>query len=379
MSKSARVVDVVCAMGDIAPPSIAAEWDNVGLLVGAIGWPLRRVLMTIDLTGAVLAEAIRGRFDAIVSYHPPIFRPTKSMHSNLRTQEGIAATALSERIAVYSPHTALDAAPGGTNDVIAELCGLEYIEPVRELKATWSAQSEDALCKVVVFVPEDAADRVAEAIYSEGGGLIGDYRKCSFRSAGEGTFFGSEGTHPRRGKKGRLERVREVRLEVIMDRWRLRWALESIRKVHPYEEPAIDVYPLESLPKAGFGEGREGTFPKPTRADELAARLRRKIGATTVSIVGNRRAAFRSAQVWVGAAGGSPTWSSNIVVTGELRHHDALRCEREGGAAIVLGHWASERPVLKPLAARLKKELPGVEFVVSRADRDPFIPVRGSR
>jgi len=359
-------------MESIAPCSAAADWDNVGLLVGDPGWRLRRLLLTIDLTAAVLDEAIRAPADAILSYHPPIFRPGKRMIVDRGTAEGIAAEALSHRIAVYSPHTALDAAGDGTNDTLAGLAGLEGVEPFA------TSRSAMEQCKLVVFVPESHVDRVAEAAFAAGAGRIGAYERCSFRIGGQGSFFGTDATDPVVGRKGRLERVDEVRLEVVLRRSDLVRVSSAVRSAHPYEEPAYDVYALEPAALLGVGQGRVGRFRRSTRLAPLARLLKRRIGATVVSLIGRSTQTVRRGLVCVGAAGSLPFDLSDspgpgdVIITGEIRHHDALRIQRCGAAAIALGHWASERPVLRPLAKRLSRALPGTTVSVSRADRDPF-------
>lgn len=360
-------------MEAIAPRWSAAEWDNVGLLVGSPDWPLRRLLLAIDLTPDVLEEAVRGRFDAVLAYHPPIFRATKRMIADSRRQEGLAAAALAERIAVYSPHTALDAAPGGTNDTLASLCGLEETEPVESL-----SPSRDEY-KLVTFVPPAQLEAVAEAMFAAGAGRIGDYERCSYRLNGQGTFFGTASTSPAVGRRGRLETVNETRIEVVVPPAALAEVVAALRRAHPYEEPAFDVYPLRAPPEAARGQGRVGRWPQPVAVGRLARMLARKTGAANVSIVGNAGARAVRGLVCVGAAGslpfeitGRPLGPGDVVITGEIRHHDALAYERCGAAAIALGHWTSERPVLTPLASRLRRMLRGVSVTVSRRDRDPF-------
>lgn len=372
-SLASTVAAVVEAMEQIAPTWAAEEWDNVGLLVGDQGWPARRILLTIDLTAAVLDEARRGKFDLIVAYHPPIFRPVKRMRTDGADQSATAARAVAERIAIYSPHTALDAAPGGTNDTLAALCGLEGVTPASV------AGAAGRQCKLVVFVPPSDADRLAEAIFEAGAGRIGDYEKCSFRLRGEGTFFGTEAAAPVVGRKGRLERVDEIRLEVVLPRQRLAAVTTALRKTHPYEEPAFDVYPLEPTLDRRIGQGRIGRFARTVTLSALARSLVGRTGATSAVTVGEGRRKLRRALVWVGAAGKSPIEAldrqadpPDVVITGELSHHEALHYLRQGLAAIALGHWASERPVLKPLSVRLSQLLPKVRVVVSRLDRDPF-------
>lgn len=114
------------AFEQIAPPRLAEPWDNVGLLAGDPAAPLRRLLLTIDYTAAVAREARALGCQAVVSYHPPLFQPTKRVVAG----DGIFE-AIRDGIALYSPHTALDVAPGGTNDVLCDLLGAGERRPLR--------------------------------------------------------------------------------------------------------------------------------------------------------------------------------------------------------------------------------------------------------
>lgn len=371
------IADLCDAMERIAPTWSAADWDNVGLLVGTGEWPLRRLLLSIDLMPGVLDEAIAGGFDAIISYHPPIFRGLKRFRPGRSSPEGVAAAALSNRIAVYSPHTALDAAPGGTNDTLARIVGIP-------ISAPFSAASDPvSQCKFVVFVPAEHVDAVANAIFDAGGGRIGDYTHCSYRIAGEGTFFGTESTNPVVGRRGRVERVAEMRLEVIFPHARLKDVISAVRRTHPYEEPAFDVYRLESVLAGPIGQGRMGTLATPIQVGALARNIARRVAASGVEIVGDTTMIVRRGFVCVGAAGALPLeipgvklGGGDVIITGEIRHHDALRYLGAGASAIALGHWASERPVLGPLCVRLRAMLHGTTCVVSRRDRNPFTLIK---
>lgn len=369
-----RVRDVEAVLASLAPLYLAAEWDNVGLLAGCREWPCRRALVTGDLTPDVLDEAIAGRADLVIAYHPPIFKPVARFIVGRDRAEGVAAEALANRIAVYSPHTAWDAAPGGTNDTIAALCGATDVRPMH-----FAPPKVGREVKLVTFVPTDALERVAEALFAAGAGQIGNYSQCSFRIPGEGTFFGSDETDPTVGKKGRLERVREIRLEVIVPGARVNTVVAALRRAHPYEEPAFDVYPL--LPAPRTGQGRIGRLSNAPTAARLAARLRQATLAANVNIVGKPAARVETVFICVGSAGslpfeaegGGPSRGS-CIITGEIRHHDALRIARSGATAIALGHWASERPGVAALAKQLGRALRGVDVRLSRADCDPFTP-----
>jgi len=366
---SATVRDFCDAMERIAPTALAESWDNVGLLAGDYRATVRRVLLCIDLTDAVVAEAVGGRADLVMAYHPPIFKPVAALRAPSTGTDAAVLGCIRNGIAVYSTHTALDAAEGGSNDVLAALCGVTRTEPIE-----WSPQPGRGECKLVVFVRPAEVERVADAMFAAGAGRIGDYTRCSFRLPGKGTFFGGESTHPTVGERGRTGTVDEVRLETVVPGAALPAVVGAMREAHSYEEPAFDVYPLTPRPVKGIG--RWGPLAKPTTLAQLARRLKRATGAANVQIVGAKERPLARVAVMAGAAGRTPLslplGPEDAVVTGEIRHHDALAIERVGCSAIALGHWASERPALAPLAKRLDSALEHVVVAVSAADRDPF-------
>jgi hypothetical protein len=98
--------------------------------------------------------------------------------------------------------------------------------------------------KLVWFVPADALDVTRAAVFEAGGGRIGDYERCSWYTAGTGTFLGGDETDPAIGERGREEHVPELRVEALVPDELVEDAVEALRAAHPYEEPAYDVYPL---------------------------------------------------------------------------------------------------------------------------------------
>ena len=352
----------------IAPLNLAQSWDNVGLLAGDESQECTGIMLCIDLTESVIAEALRRKANLLLAYHPPLFKPIGRLTATSTGTDRLIFLAISKGIAVYSMHTALDAAAGGTNDVLADLCGLSNVEPFEHVP-TGSAEK-----KMVVFVPPQHADRVADAMFLAGAGRIGDYQRCSYRLDGQGTFFATDSTAPAVGRKGRLERVPEIRLETIVPASRVADVAQALRATHPYEEPAFDVYSLE--PRWTPGIGRMGTLPQPLTLSRLARKLQRALHANGVQIVGPPNRPLRRVAICVGAAGrltldGPIADRVDATITGEIRHHDALAYLRSGQCAIALGHWASERPVLKSLQSRIRSQTP-LPVRVSRADRDPF-------
>jgi dinuclear metal center YbgI/SA1388 family protein len=384
-------------MESIAPTALAQDWDNVGLLAGDLSAAVKRVLLCIDLTDPVVDEAIREKVDLILAYHPPIFKPIRSLRMPSTDTDAVVFRCIRHGIAIYSTHTALDAADGGTNDVIASLCGIKETEPLEYVDEPRLEARADL--KVVVFVPAEHLEKVANAMFAAGAGHIGDYSRCSYRLVGKGTFFGGETTDPTIGERGRMEQVDEIRLESVVPTKALPAVVGAIYRVHPYDEPAFDIYPLRAKPTRGIG--RRGKLPRPSTLSTLARKLKRQITSRrlsrragtrssargehtgTVHIIGPPDRTVTRAIIVVGAAGSLPFratcgtdcpagQSEDVIITGEIRHHDALTIKRLNCTAIALGHWASEHPTLAPLAQRIETALPGITTHVSDADSDPF-------
>lgn len=362
-----RVSDLVNRLESIAPPSLAEPWDNVGLVVGDPQATVSRVLLAIDYTPEVAAEAADAAAQFVVAYHPPIFKPLSRLTP--RGPSELVFDAVRRGIAIYSPHTALDAAEGGTNDVLADMLAMQGRRPLRP------AASATTAMKLVAFVPPDKVDAVAEAVCQAGAGVIGDYTRCTFRAAGTGTFLGAAGTTPAVGVAGRLESVDEVRLETVMPAARVGAVIAALRASHPYEEPAFDLYPLAAAPSP-HGLGRVGGVPEGATVEMLVQRLKRELETDRLLVAGDVARVVRRAAVCAGSCGdlldAAIAEGVDLYVTGEMRHHDALRAVRAGVAVVCALHSVSERPTLKRLAQRLAATSSGVTVAVSRADRDPF-------
>lgn len=372
------VADLVRVMETIAPPSFAEPWDKVGLHIGRLRSPLRSpVLLTIDLNESVMAEAERANAGAIVAYHPPIWEAMKSL-TDRTPKERVLLRAAEMGMAVYSPHTALDAVPGGMTDWLCE--GFSETGKVpgdcRALKSH-AARPATAEVKVVTFVPLSDADKVRNALATAGAGIIGAYTVCSFAAPGTGTFLGDETSHPSVGRRGVLESVSELRLEMVCSKAALPLAIETLRQFHPYEEPPIDVYELVAKPNRGIGSGRRVTLDHPTPIRVLAERLKKHIGrsvvrvATTdldkpVSVIG---VCCGAGAELAGVASGE---GCELFVTGEMRHHEITAC-LDRGLSILLGeHTSTERGYLPRLATRIESQLPGIACIVSKSDADPL-------
>ena len=360
-----QLTELLNVLETIAPVRLAEPWDNVGLLVGDPTQPITRAMLTIDYTAPVAAEASAVGCDAIIAYHPPIFEPLKRISG-----ASLIHDAIRRGVAIYSPHTALDIADGGTNDMLADVLGLAERQPLRITPA------KATQFKLVVFVPSEAADAVATALFDAGAGRIGNYACCSFRSPGTGTFFGQEGAAPTIGQAGQLERVDELRLETVLPFDRIESILRALRASHPYEEPAFDLVQLAAPPEAK-GQGRIGKFPVPVDRAALIDRIKHELGLSAVLVSGPVTGQVNRAACCAGACGNllddALAQKADLYLTGEVRHHDALKAAQRGMTVICALHSNSERKVLARLAARISEALPTLPVFQSRQDRDPFV------
>ena len=157
-----KLSSIIATLEKIAPPQFAEPWDNVGLLVGDAAADVSRIMLSIDYTPAVANEVKSAKCDLVISYHPPIFHPLKRI-----VGDGLVFDAIRRGVAIYSPHTALDATEGGTNDVLADAIGLGNRGPLRP------AISEGGDYKLVTFVPPEHVEKVASALFAAGAGQIG--------------------------------------------------------------------------------------------------------------------------------------------------------------------------------------------------------------
>jgi dinuclear metal center YbgI/SA1388 family protein len=256
--------DFVALLNQLAPLELAESWDNVGVLLQREHRPVRHVLLTIDLTQAVLREALVQQVDAIVSYHPPIFAGIKRIVTG-DPKGHIVAELLHAGVLVYSPHTALDAAVGGVND--------------------W--------------------------------------------------LIGALPTH-------------------------------SVRPITP-ALGAMD-------PRVG--QGRIGSLTSPLPLGACVTLIKKHLGLAYVRVSAapkHEHAPIASLAVCAGAGGSLlARCSADLLLTGEMRHHDVLD-QRERGVSIVLtDHTNSERGYLNVLAERLSRLAPALSIAISKADADPL-------
>lgn len=360
------VFDVCNHLKAIAPLNLAEDWDNVGLLLGDDSHEITRAMTCLTLTSDVAAEAAANGTGLIVTHHPILFKPVKKITAD--TAEGrTLLTLLCHGVAVYSPHTAWDNSDSGINQQLAELLELKEVAPLRPRAAAEHL-------KLVTFVPEAQLDQVRQAVWDAGAGTIGNYHHCSFNLQGTGTFFGSEHTNPAVGQAGQLEVVEEVRLEIICPTKLLDRALSALKSAHPYEEPAVDVFAVKSLPD-GTGSGRVGNLPQSMTLGTLNQIIAERLRQPAVQFVGDPSTPIKRLGIACGAAAeflrDAHRFGCQALLTGEARFHACLEAVELGMGMILPGHFATERFAMETMAERLTREFPNIVVTASASERDP--------
>ena len=367
-----KVKDIAAAIERIVPLELAQDWDNVGLLVGDGKRDVKNVLLTIDITADVVAEAKKLKTDLIVSYHPIIWDGLKKV--TVDGSSGAVYELIRAGISVFSIHTALDAVAGGVNDALAEILGIEDAKPLGDYVDS-PGSSMAGTYKLVVFVPLEAASKVSNAVFAAGAGMMGNYSHCGFAAEGTGTFLPLEGARPAIGGKGNLEKVPEMRFETIVPGDKLNAVIAAMKKAHPYEMPAFDVFEQCNL-QGKLGLGRIGKLARPMRMTAIIKKIKAATGAKAMGIVGADKRLVKKAAVCAGSCGKIINKviaaKADLYLTGELKHHRALAAQEAGLTCICLSHTVSERFILKKFAKQLKKRANSVTIRLSKKDADPF-------
>jgi len=340
----ATVRQIADYLEELAPPEIALPGDPVGLQVGDPRREVRKVLVALDLDEAVLKQALDVEADMVVTHHPLLYTSLSCIDES-RPSGSLIAAIIRNKITVYSAHTNLDIAPQGVNRLLADRLGLE-----EEGRVFIQPSQEDRLLKLVVFVPRDHEDAVADAVAEAGAGWIGRYSHCTFRAPGTGTFMPREGTSPYIGETGRLEKVEEVRLETVLPVSRRRAVLKALLEAHPYEEVAYDLYPLALSPETS-GLGLVGTFSPPLGLEQILERCRRELKPEGLRFwVPDKERRYSRVAV-CGGSGGSLVEAAfqrgaQLYIAGDFRYHDLKKAQSLGLGLIDAGHAATERLVV---------------------------------
>lgn len=359
------IKDITEYLEQLAPLSYQEAYDNSGLLVGDPTTQVAGITITLDVTEAVIDEAIANGHNLIVAHHPLIFKGLKSI-TGKHWVERCVIKAIKNDIALYAIHTNLDNIHEGVNRKIAEKLGLK--------DATILSPKQGTLSKLVTFVPTTETQKVLDALYLAGAGGIGDYDHCSFRVEGIGTFRPGEGTSPHIGTQNQDEAVTENRIEVIFPAHLSRQVISALRQHHPYEEVAYYLTPLTNSHQE-VGSGMIGTLPSPMKAGEFLAFLKEAMQTNCIRHTNICKEHISKVALCGGAGsfllGSAIGQHADVFITGDFKYHDFFEADSKIIVADI-GHFESEQFTKDLLYDILSKKFANIALRLSEVQTNPI-------
>lgn len=360
-----KIKEIISHIEEFAPVSYQESYDNSGLIIGNSSSEVNSALLTIDVTEEIIDEAIAKKCGLIISHHPLIFDGIKRLNGN-NSVEKIIIKAIKNDIAIYSAHTNLDNVESGVSGKICEKLNLKNCKVL--------IPKEHNLLKLVVFVPQNHIEKVREALFNAGAGHIGNYDKCSFSSAGEGSFRASEKANPFVGEKNEIHFEAETKLETIFPKHLKNKIIQALLSSHPYEEVAYDLFLLENQ-TSNIGAGMIGELENEVSESEFLEILKQKFKLSVL-----RHSPLLNKKIKrIAVCGGSGSTflkkaiseKADVYVSGDFKYHQFF--ESENKILITdIGHFESEQYSVEIFYDILKKNIPNFAVNLSEINTNPI-------
>lgn len=359
------VSQVTSLIESFSPLGLQENYDNAGLAIGSPDAQVKGILISLDVTPEIIDEAIEFGCNLIISHHPIIFNGLKRITGATLAERAIIK-AIQNNIAIYAAHTNLDSVWGGVSHKMAEVLKLTNIEVL--------SPASNQLVKLVTFTPMSAAQNVRQALFNSGAGNIGNYDSCSYNTEGSGTFRGNENATPHVGEKGKLHFEPETRIEVIVPKHITSKVIATLKKAHPYEEVAYDIYPLENKnPKVGLGV--TGFLIEPINSDVFLQLIKTNFNCTQI-----KHSAIVKPQVQkIALCGGSGfsllnqaiNKNADVFITADIKYHGFFETENKI-LLVDIGHYESELFAIDIFYELLTKNLPTFAIRKTRLNTNPI-------
>jgi dinuclear metal center YbgI/SA1388 family protein len=360
-----KLVEITSLLESFAPLSYQESYDNSGLQVGDEQQDITSALITVDVTDEVLDEAMKKGSNLIITHHPLIFSEIKKI-TGKSMSERLIIKAIRNNICIYAAHTNLDNIKSGVNARICQKLELKNCTILSPVKG--------ALKKLVTFIPPEHAEKVRQAVFGAGAGVIGEYDQCSYNLEGYGTFRGSGNTNPFIGEKGKLNFEKEIRFETIFPENLQSAIIRALLEAHPYEEVAYDIYPLDNTHHE-TGAGMVGETSVPFDTINFLKRMKKVFNASTVRYSKVVKDKINK----VAVCGGSGSFlireaihsGADLFITGEMKYHQFFEAEDKIILADI-GHFESEQFTKEIFYELLIKNFPKFAVRLSEVNTNPI-------
>ena len=341
-----KVKNLLNNLDNIAPFFLQESFDNSGIQFADLDALVTKILLSLDVTLGVLNEALENKANLIITHHPLLFSPLKQI---TKQKNPLLYQVVTHKINLVAFHTNYDLAEKGLNDYVANLLGIKKIAPLQS--------SSEKIFKFAVYVPVQHADKVSQAIFEAGAGRIGRYTETSFNISGKGTFKPAEGTNPFIGKIGEKEEVQEIKIETVVTERDLDSVVQAMKSVHPYEEPAYDIYELKTKPS--YGIGIFGEINKETEISEFSLEVKNRLQAQYVRLIKSNNRKIKRVALCTGSGSSLLEQVNNkdadLYITGDITYHTALRAKELGLNVLDVEHFDTEKFFVEALYNQLIK------------------------
>ena len=360
-----KIKEIVSYLEEIAPLSMQENYDNCGLLVGDAESKCKGVLITLDCIEETVEEAVKKGCNLIIAHHPIIFSGLKSL-TGKNYIERTVLRAIKNDIAIYAIHTNLDNHLLGVNREIGERLGLEKLKIL--------SPKRQVLTKLVCFVPRESIDQVKTAMFDAGAGEIGNYSSCSFEVEGTGQFKANDEANPHLGERGKIEKVKELRLEVLVSNHKLNQVLSAMFEAHPYEEVAYELYPISNVNQTE-GAGMIGELKQAIPTIDFLKLLKETFHC---GVIRHTKIVKDKVQkiAFCGGAGSfllknAIRQQADIFITGDFKYHEFFDAEDKVLIADI-GHFESEQFTSHRLKFLLKKKFTNFAVRLTEVNTNPI-------
>jgi len=360
-----EIKEITNYLESIAPLNYQESYDNVGLLVGDVNTKVNAALITLDCTEEVVDEAIEKGCNLIIAHHPIIFSGLKKLNGRNYVERTVIK-AIKNDIAIYAIHTNLDNIEKGVSAKIAEILGVENCKILSPKK--------DLLRQLAVYCPVSDTEKVKAALFQAGAGGIGNYDECSFTTKGEGTFRANEGCDPHIGNIGEHHREKEEKIEVIFPKYLENTIISALKKEHPYEQVAYQIYILDNIYE-NVGSGIVGELAQKIDTQEFLKMLKIKMKTDCIRHTKLVKNQIRR----VAICGGSGSFllkdakcaGVDIFITADFKYHEFFDAENDIIIADI-GHFESEQFTKDLIYDLLSKKFSKFAVRLSKVNTNPI-------
>ena len=359
-----KIGDILSVIEVFAAPELQEDYDNAGLITGSKDWECSGVLCTLDVTVAVLQEAVQNNCNLVVAHHPIVFKGLKRINGRNYVEQ-VIIQAIKADIAIYAAHTNMDNVILGVNHTIAQKLGLQNI--------TILQPKQKALRRLITFAPNDKAEEVRNAVFAAGAGHIGKYSECSFNSEGTGTFKAGKGADPYVGEVGERHQEKETKIEIVYPFYLEPQVVKALVAAHPYEEVAYDIFTMDNV-HFGIGAGIIGQLEAGMEEYDFFKMLKDRFNLSVIRHTPLRKKVVKTVAVCGGAGSflikTALSKGADMYISADIKYHEFF--DAEGRMVIAdIGHYESEQFTVDLLHDLLVEKFPTFAVLKTSVNTNP--------